>query len=174
MPYVFGDMGCEVTQERVEGMANVLNLLLDSTADYYPDDPVVNDLSERNCRRIRAHVVEELTKFERDFPETELSPFIHEILHVPEFLYRWNGVRNYWCFVTERFVGWMKGLVTNRSLTLETMVHSRRPQRTASKQAYTQTFSYTYMSLYMNSIPGHLEYSSRINGIYSNMVGITS
>jgi hypothetical protein len=106
-------------------MTDILNLLLNATADYYPDDPAANRETEAKCRRIRSQVVDQLTLFERDFPETELSPFVHEVLHVSEFIYRWNSVRNYWCFVTERFVGWMKGLVMNRSLSLENMVPVR-------------------------------------------------
>ena len=63
-----------------------------------------------------------LFKLERDFPGTELSIGIHELIHVPDFLWRWNSVRNYWCFVVERLVGFMKKFVQNRSLSVENMV----------------------------------------------------
>jgi hypothetical protein len=122
MPYAFGGMGDETAQKSLMAMVDILNLLLDATADYDPDDPETNLLNKRKCRAIRLQVVETLSIFERDFPQTEMSPFVHEILHVSEFIYRWNNVRNYWCFVTERFVGWMKGLVKNRCLSLQNMV----------------------------------------------------
>jgi hypothetical protein len=105
MPYAYGDMGDSVTRETVNRLVDLLNLLLDATADYDPDDEDANEASQIKCRNLRLKAIEGLSCMERDFPETELSPFVHEILHVSEFVYRWNNVRNYWCFVTERFVG---------------------------------------------------------------------
>jgi hypothetical protein len=77
-------------------------------------------------RRLHLQAIEALCLLERDFPETELSIFVHEILHVPEFVYRWNAVRNYWCFASERFVGWMKNFIKNRYLSVENMVQFMR------------------------------------------------
>jgi hypothetical protein len=101
-------------------MTEALNAILDATADYDPDDD--EDDSLERTRTLHLQVNEALCKMERDFPLSELSIFVHEILHVPEFVYRWNSVRNFWCFATERFVGWMKGFVKNRSLSVENMV----------------------------------------------------
>ena len=101
-------------------MINVLNAILDATADYDPNNPDDYALSE--TRALHLQTIEALCLLERDFPLTELSIFVHEILHVPEFIYRWNSVRNYWCFASERFVGWMKNFVKNRSLSMENMV----------------------------------------------------
>jgi hypothetical protein len=103
-------------------MTDLLNQLLDATADFDPDDPTSHASIVETCRVLRKQAVDTLCYFERDFPASELSPFIHELLHVSEFVYRWNAVRNYWCFVTERFVGWMKGFVQNRFLSLQNMV----------------------------------------------------
>jgi len=115
------DVGPVHPRAAFKAMIEVLNALLDATADYDPDDDCDESLEE--SRRLHLQAIEALCLLERDFPLTELSIFVHEILHVPEFIYRWNAVRNYWCFTTERFVGWMKTFVKNRSLSVENMVH---------------------------------------------------
>ena len=121
VPYTFYDVGPEYPREAFQAMIAALQLLLDTTADYDPDDP--NDTAAATCRAARSQVAKALTLLERDFPGTELSIAIHELIHVPDFLLRWNAVRNYWCFVVERLVGFMKTFVKNRSLSVENMVH---------------------------------------------------
>jgi hypothetical protein len=120
VPYVMGDVGPTHPREAYLAMVEALNALLDATADFDPEDN--SDEALQTTRRLHLQVIEALCLLERDFPLTELSIFVHEILHVPEFVWRWNGVRNYWCFASERFVGWMKGFVKNRSLSVENMV----------------------------------------------------
>ena len=120
VPYVMGDAGPVHPREAYMAMIDVLNAFLEGKSDYDPDeDP---EEAKQEMRRLHVQTIEALCLLERDFPLTELSIFVHEILHVPEFIYRWNAVRNYWCFVTERFVGWMKSFVQNRSLSIENMV----------------------------------------------------
>jgi hypothetical protein len=122
VPYVMGDAGPVHPRESYTAMIKLLNELLDATADYDPDDD--QDEAVEAQRRLHLHAIEALCLLEKDFPLTEMSIFLHEILHVPEFVYRWNAVRNYWCFASERFVGWMKKFVKNRSLSVENMVHT--------------------------------------------------
>ena len=120
VPYVFYQVGPMRPRESFQEMIKALQHLLDATADYDPDAAV--DESVHTCRTARAKVAQALFKLERDFPSTELSIAIHELIHVPDFLWRWNSVRNYWCFVVERLVGFMKKFVKNRSLAVENMV----------------------------------------------------
>jgi hypothetical protein len=117
-----GDTGPRQPQTAFKAMTEALNQILDATADFDPDDE--EDEALEKTRALHLQVIESLCLVERDFPLSELSIFVHEILHVPEFVYRWNAVRNYWCFTTERFVGWMKGFVKNRSLSVENMVRA--------------------------------------------------
>jgi hypothetical protein len=121
VPYVFGNVGPIHPQESYFGMIDLLKTLVDATADFDPDDDPAE--ADEESRRLHLQAIEALCVLEKDFPLTEMAIFLHEILHVPEFIYRWNGVRNYWCFACERFVGWMKGFVKNRSLSVENMVH---------------------------------------------------
>ena len=124
IPYTFKDVGPHRPQEAFGEMVEALLLLLDATADYDPDDQT--DQTTATCRALRDKVAKALCLLERDFPGTELSIAIHELIHVPDFVFRWNAVRNYWCFVVERMVGYMKTFIKNRSLSVENMVHHSR------------------------------------------------
>ena len=119
IPYTFYQVGPTRPREAFHEMIQALQHLLDATADY---DPVNPEEAAHTCRTARTMVARALFKLERDFPSTELSIAIHELVHVPDFLWRWNSVRNYWCFVVERLVGFMKKFVKNRSLAVENMV----------------------------------------------------
>ena len=94
---------------------------MDAVADYDLDN-ADDDTATQTCRIAKKTIARALFKLERDFPCTELSIAIHELIHVPDFLWRWNSVRNYWCFVVERLVGFMKKFVQNRSLSVENLV----------------------------------------------------
>jgi hypothetical protein len=120
VPYVMGDTGPVHPREAYTAMINVLNAILEAKADFDPEEDEAEEAS--HIRALHLQTIEALCLLERDFPLSELSIFVHEILHVPEFVFRWNSVRNFWCFVCERFVGWMKTFVKNRSLSLENMV----------------------------------------------------
>jgi hypothetical protein len=128
-------------REAYAAMTEALNAILDAKADFDPDDEDNDD--EANTRALHLQVIEALCLLERDFPLSELSIFVHEIVHVPEFVFRWNAVRNYWCFVSERFVGWMKTFVKNRSLSLENMVHSNIVTDT-NEHTHKRTFQFLY------------------------------
>ena len=119
--YTFYNVGPQFPREAFKEMIEALQLLLDTTADYDPDD--VDDTAAKTCRAVHSKVARALFKLERDFPGTEQSIAIHELIHVPSFLFRWNAVRNYWCFIVERLVGFMKTFIKNRSLSVENMVH---------------------------------------------------
>lgn len=121
VPYTFYQVGPSRPREAFQAMIDALLLLLDAVADYDPDN-MDDDSATQTCRTARTAVARALFKLERDFPGTELSIGIHELIHVPDFLWRWNSVRNYWCFVVERLVGFMKKFVQNRSLSVENMV----------------------------------------------------
>jgi hypothetical protein len=148
IPYVYGDMGNKTTRDTITRMVDLLNLLLDATADYDPDDEEANEASQIKCRNLRLQAIEGLSYLERDFPETELSPFVHEILHVSEFVFMWNNVRNYWCFIVERFVGWMKGFIKNRSLCLPNMVQRTQPVPYTTIIPLHETGFYTQTGFY--------------------------
>ena len=162
VPYVLGDTGPLQPREVYTAMTKALNAILEATADYDPDD----DAGLVSTRALHLQVIEALCLLERDFPLSELSIFVHEILHVPEFVYRLNSVRKYWCFATERFVGWMKGFVKSRSLSVENMVpcddtntlyaHFVKPCVLSCLLSILSDFKYTFCVMSRKNIQGAL------------------
>jgi hypothetical protein len=106
----------------IVGICGMLSKILLATCDYIPGDAEATAAAKLKTRELKTELILALCIFERDVPESELSYFLHEIVHLCDFLYRWNNVRNYWCFLVERFVGYVKGFVTNRHLVLESLV----------------------------------------------------
>jgi hypothetical protein len=49
-------------------------------------------------------VIEALCVAEAMFPKTELAVMFHVLMHIPDGIYRWNNVRNFWSFFGERFI----------------------------------------------------------------------
>ncbi len=137
VPYTFYQVGPTRPREAFDAMISAFQLLLDAVADYDPDS--VNDNATQTCRTARTAVARALFKLERDFPGTEMSIAIHELIHVPDFVWRWNSVRNYWCFVVERLVGFMKTFVHNRSLSVENMVMRIQYTKIYNKIPYLDT-----------------------------------
>ena len=52
--------------------------------------------------QFKLKVVETLCKCEAVFPVTEMAVMFHIIIHVPDAIYRWNSIRNFWSFFGER------------------------------------------------------------------------
>ena len=122
MPYLLYGVGTETCRTPFLGLCDALCSVLDATCDLSPHDAHESATARSRCAEIKLKLVRALCAVEKYLPESELSIFVHEIVHVADFLYRWNNVRNYWCFVTERFVGYVKGFVKNRHLALENLV----------------------------------------------------
>ena len=51
---------------------------------------------------LQERVIEALCLCEAELPATELSVLFHTLCHATDGIYRWNSVRNYWCFFGER------------------------------------------------------------------------
>ena len=67
-------------------------------------------------------VMESLCKFENVIPPTELCVMLHVLLHVPDMVYKWNSMRNYWSFFGERTMGYFIRFIHNRDLAAENIV----------------------------------------------------
>lgn len=62
-----------------------------------------DDLDDTAIGKLETKIVEALCQVETEFPDTELSVLLHVMLHIPAAIRRWNSVRNFWCFWTERY-----------------------------------------------------------------------
>jgi hypothetical protein len=77
---------------------------------------------ERNMKVLKTKVILTLLLFEREFPRTLLLVCLHNLLHVPDMIGRWNNVRNLWAFFMERMVGWLKNFVKTTALPAASLV----------------------------------------------------
>ena len=104
-----------VLKPMVEGSARkalvavvrALRLALKSTSDR---DPFATQFPEQDfnrraqvCQEMKLKIVEYLVIYEKGVAKSELPPVLHMLIHVPDAIYRWNSVRNMWCFTNERY-----------------------------------------------------------------------
>jgi hypothetical protein len=124
LPYVVFGVGQRPFREAILQVTEVLREVLLGTCDYDQHDDEKSEDARSRCQALKKRLVLALCELERILPESEFSIFLHEVVHVADFMYRWNNVRNYWCFITERFVGYVKKFVKNRHLVLENLVRA--------------------------------------------------
>jgi hypothetical protein len=84
-------------QAAFDAWIDILRIVEKSTADFDNPDAYAE------MAQLKMDVAEALTKFERDWPEQCHCIVAHEVMHVPDCIYRWNSVRNYWAFHLERY-----------------------------------------------------------------------
>jgi hypothetical protein len=81
----------------VNKLMELLRLLKGATCD-------VNDPQALAALASRKHQVTILVcEYERHFPKSEVCRVSHIVLHLCDMVQRWNNVRNFWCFLTERY-----------------------------------------------------------------------
>lgn len=71
-------------------------LRMSSPCDMGPED------GGEQTRALKLKVTRALCLCEAILPKTEMAVMFHVLLHVPDAMYRWNGVRNFWAFFGER------------------------------------------------------------------------
>jgi len=80
-------------------VANLLTLLrLIKSASCNVNDP----LARPHLASLKEKVTILVCQYERFFPRSEVCRVSHIVLHVCDVVQRWNSVRNFWCFLTER------------------------------------------------------------------------
>jgi len=89
---------------------------------------------------LKIQVAEALSLCELVLPKTELSVMFHILLHVPDAMFRWNAVRNFWGFFGERMMGYLIRHIHNRDLACENIMTGYVRLRYILK-AYPQTIN---------------------------------
>ena len=94
--------------EALEALVCVFRLLLTASCDV---DPAVIDWPEDDynrrmvdMRNLKLKIARLLCKYENGSPASNLPRIVHLLVHVPDLIFRWNAVRNMWCFFNERCV----------------------------------------------------------------------
>ncbi len=94
--YWFHNMLPPAQQKAWGAGIKMMTSLHNATCDY--DDPTAVAV----LRALKLQTTRALVKWAKSMPGTEHAVLIHEIVHMCDHIYRWNKVRNFWCFVTER------------------------------------------------------------------------
>jgi hypothetical protein len=95
--YIFTESLPAEIAPAVAKLLELLRLLKAASCDVH--DPV----AEAGLGATKEKVTDLVCYFERHFPRTEVSRVTHNMLHVIDMVHRWNNVRNFWCFLTERY-----------------------------------------------------------------------
>jgi len=123
--------------EAFDAYVTMLQSLMRHTLDVRTGD----DLRLAEARKLKLDTIERLCAFERYFPATEHATVFHICMHVPDCIYRWGSVRNFWAFfnerltlfdfeqnkhareiLTHRYLGWLKHFIHSRSHPLTSLV----------------------------------------------------
>jgi hypothetical protein len=99
LPYLFANrLANKVNQNALDAMIEIHRITLEM--DCNADDESINH--ERVLKQRQKRMAELMCTYERGAPRSELPILTHEFVHVPEQVYEWNNVRNYWVFFSER------------------------------------------------------------------------
>jgi hypothetical protein len=101
--------------EAILALVSVCNSILTTSSDCTSNNRDQID-------QLKVKVIEALVLCESVLPRTELPVMMHILLHVPDCMYRWNAVRNYWPFFGERAMGWLVRHIHNRDLAAENIM----------------------------------------------------
>jgi hypothetical protein len=122
LPHVLDGVGVPESIDALINVASSIAELMDASCDFVPWDDTTSKANRRRIQRLQIKHILCLSEAELHFPNTEFSIFLHETIHICDTIMYWNNTRNYWCFITERFVGYLKGFVKNRRLPVANVV----------------------------------------------------
>jgi hypothetical protein len=90
----------------LDALVRIFRLVLEACSDRdphvvaFPEDDEARRKNE--MRRLKTKVARLLCAYERGAPLGNLPRIVHLLIHVPDLIFRWNSVRNMWCFFNER------------------------------------------------------------------------
>jgi hypothetical protein len=118
--YIFTESLPEDIAPGVAHLLKLLRVLKSASCDVNDDD------AEATLAATKEQVVVLVCQIERSFPRTEMCRVLHVVLHVCDMVRRWNNVRNFWCFLTERFNPTPSLQILVVDMTADITAHNRR------------------------------------------------
>ena len=85
-----------------QGKYKCLLRLLDATNRCLVATSAWDSENREEIDAVKLEVVEALCHAEAYMPRTEMPVMFHILVHIPDSIYRWNSVRNFWGFFGER------------------------------------------------------------------------
>ena len=88
---------------------DIFRLLLATTSDRDPlsdHSPLLErDIirREEEMRALKSVIVQSMCAYEKGAPSINMTKIAHLLVHAPDLIFRWNSVRNMWCFFNERY-----------------------------------------------------------------------
>ena len=79
-----------------------MSVLMESNMDVRDEGVIGDDEDLAQVKKLELQAAETLSVFEATWPKTVLCSVLHNLLHFPRCVYRWNNVRNFWAFFNER------------------------------------------------------------------------
>ena len=151
LPFLLADVGVREKMQALVDFTEILRKICEATCDFSDEEPDKSDANLARSEELKVMVIEGLCKLELALPESEFSIFLHECVHIMDSVIEWNSPRNFWCFITERFVGYCKGFVKNRHLymaNLVTCAHTHTMHtHTHTRCTHTHARANTYIHL---------------------------
>ena len=98
-PYAFCGIFPEALASSYSKFTGIFRILLefDSNTDQTDEEALAS------ITALETSIAAALTAFEKMWPQVLMSgPVIHTLVHYPRMIFRWNSVRNYWCYFNER------------------------------------------------------------------------
>jgi hypothetical protein len=99
--YLLGGIYRDGPYQALAALINLLALLLHVNCDIV-DTPSPEERLKA-MRIVKEKVILALVLFEREFPKTLMVGCLHNLLHMPDQIARWNNLRNFWAFFMERY-----------------------------------------------------------------------
>jgi len=110
---LFDSPGSEPQKQAFENFTDTLRLCL--TTHFNADGKPLTTRIKQRAAKLMEQVTETLSLLEMSAPLIIFAKLLHELLHVPMAMLKWNSVRNYWAFKSERYARepHMKHIVNN-------------------------------------------------------------
>lgn len=96
-----------------QALLKILYMILHTTNNV--DGAIPPASATTKFRKFKTEVAETLVLLEATLPAMFFDITLHVLIHLPECIFRWNHVRNYWCFASERFIGVLKEYCNSRN-----------------------------------------------------------
>jgi hypothetical protein len=100
--YFMRNLFAKPLEGALQALFSVVQKLLLTTCNTDGDSPATDKILKRKVSNLQTEVALALSWVERDLPKSMLPYIVHILVHIPKQIYRWNHVRNYWAFFSER------------------------------------------------------------------------